>query len=81
MANLRVERGDRAGCQDSIAGRTLIYAEMMREVDGLSEGLSRIGFFSAATSCLGWSGPSRYTVLRLPRPSGDDGDDSHGDDS
>ena len=38
MANLRVQRGDRAGCQDSLAGRTLIYAEMMREVDGLCEG-------------------------------------------
>jgi hypothetical protein len=38
VANLRVERGDRAGCQYSLAGRTLIYTEMMREVDGLSEG-------------------------------------------
>ena len=56
MANLRVQRGDRAGCQDSLAVRTLIYAEMMREVDGLSEGAfpNRIPFFCNQLSRLVW---------------------------
>ena len=56
MANLRVQKGDRAGCQDSLAGRTLIYAEMMREVDDLSEGAfpNRILFCCNQLSWLVW---------------------------